>query len=241
MASGTKNPTNRDYQAVNTQEEKEENDEKPTACGKLFLHASITFAISLATGLSWACGRQFTKTALNIDATRFYAPYFLVWFNTCFMSICYPVFIIYNKTFNGISVGESHLEASKVFGQDGLNLSSFLRRTTLFLVLWMAPNYTYSHALGYISASAAFCIVSSNVAIVCVLGWIILKTKFSLLQSIAAIFAVLGVTVISADKEFAGNAFGIALAIFCAFSSALYKVLFKLIIGNASLGRCPCL
>ena len=85
--------------------------------------------------------------------------------------------------------------------------------------------------------SVATSIFSSNTAIVCVLGWILLNESFSLLKFIAVCLAIVGVVVISMDKEFNGSVYGISLVIICAFAAAFYKVLFKWLNGNATLGQ----
>lgn len=61
----------------------------------------------------------------------------------------------------------------------GLCFRAFLVRELPFIVLWIAANYTYSQALGHISASAAASVISSNICVVCVLGWLVLNEPFS--------------------------------------------------------------
>ncbi|KAI1724263.1 solute carrier family 35 member F4 [Ditylenchus destructor] len=196
-----KDPSNYEKVAISDAEPGAVENSKP--CKKVCRQLTISITLSLACGLSWACGRQFTKTALNIDSSRFYAPYSLVWFNTNFMILCFPVFLIYNRIFRGISTRKSWIESASVFGERGL---------------------TYR-------------IASANVAIVCVLEWIMLKKGFEWFPLISVIFAIIGVCLISLDDEYAGNIQGIFLSVFCAFTSALYKVLFKRVNGSATLGQ----
>jgi len=188
---------------------------------------------------SWALSSQFAKSALNINIEKFYAPYSLVWFNTIFMIVCYPIFLLYDLIGNGRTMKESRREAAMIFGDsDGsIRISNFIARVMLFLILWVAPNYSYTQSLGHISASAASVIMSANVVIVCAMGWVVLNEPFSWVKLIAAVFSIAGVAVVSIDKKFAGNLIGIGLVIFSAFTAAIYKVLFKRINGNASLGQ----
>ncbi|KAI1716498.1 eamA-like transporter family domain-containing protein [Ditylenchus destructor] len=230
-----KDPSN--YEKVATSDAEPGPVEKSKPCKKVCRQLIISITLSLACGLAWAIGRQFTKTALNIDSSRFYAPYSLVWFNTNFMILCFPVFLIYNRIFRGIPTRKSWIESASVFGEHGLTYRSFFIRVTPFIFLWICANYSYSQALGYISASAVLCIASANVAIVCVLEWIMLKKGFDWLPLISVILAIIGVCLISLDDEYAGNIQGIFLSVFCAFTSALYKVLFKRVNGSASLGQ----
>lgn len=57
-----------------------------------------------------------------------------------------------------------------------------LLRVFPFLVLWVAANYSYSYALGHISASAASSIMSSNTAMVCILSYFVLHAIPSVLN-----------------------------------------------------------
>lgn len=74
----------------------------------------------MGLSISWACGRQFTKSALN-NPSKFYAPYFLVWLNTSLMITCYPFYLLYNKMANKISLADSYAEAKSIFGKNRLN------------------------------------------------------------------------------------------------------------------------
>lgn len=193
--------------------------------------------VVFSVAVCWACATQFTKSALTIDSSKFYAPYSMVWFNTCFMSICYPVYLLYTLVGTGRDFHTVHADATKIFGPNGLTVTSYLIHVTPFVCLWIAANYSYSQSLGYISASAASSVMSSNTAMVCCLGWLILRDRFSLLKVFAVAFAIGGVVVISMDREFAGSVLGICLVLFSAFTAAVYKVMFKRVNGSANLGQ----
>ncbi|KAI1716500.1 eamA-like transporter family domain-containing protein [Ditylenchus destructor] len=195
----------------------------------------ISCFIVVGVAVSWACSTQFTKSALSLDSRRFYAPYTLVWFNTSFMTLCFPVYLLYNHIRNKTSIRESYRDASTVFGKPMLR--NAILRVTPFLVMWVAPNYSYSQSLGHISASAASSILSSNTVIVCLLSWAILKEPLLISRCVAVILAVAGVVIISLDREFTASAIGIGLALFSALTAAIYKVGFKFVNGNATLGQ----
>uniref|UniRef100_A0A0R3RRS5 EamA domain-containing protein n=1 Tax=Elaeophora elaphi TaxID=1147741 RepID=A0A0R3RRS5_9BILA len=193
--------------------------------------------IMLAVAFSWALSTQFTKSIWIINAKHFYAPYFMVWFNTNFMITCYPVYIIFALLFHRSSLNNLQQEALLVYGQKKKRIRSYFLRTALFLTLWLIANYSYSQSLGHISASATSSIMSSNTAMVVIFAWIILKDQFIPFRLISVAAAILGVTVISLDKEFVGSIFGISLSVLSALSAALYKVLFKKVIGDATIGQ----
>ncbi|VBB31518.1 unnamed protein product [Acanthocheilonema viteae] len=56
-------------------------------------------------------------------------------------------------------------------------------------------------------------------------------------QLISVAAAIIGVILISLDEKFVGSIFGICLSILSALSAALYKVLFKKVIGDATIGQ----
>ncbi|CAG9531637.1 unnamed protein product [Cercopithifilaria johnstoni] len=194
--------------------------------------------IMLAIASSWALSTQFTKSIWVINSQHFYAPYFMVWFNTNFMIACYPVYIIFALLFRRSSLTDIHLEALMVYGRGKDSwIGSYFMRTILFLIFWLIANYSYSQSLGHISASATSTIMSSNTAMVVIFGWFILNDQFIPFRLISVAAAIIGVIIISLDKEFVGNIFGISLSLLSALSAALYKVLFKKVIGDATIGQ----
>uniref|UniRef100_A0A914YGM0 EamA domain-containing protein n=1 Tax=Panagrolaimus superbus TaxID=310955 RepID=A0A914YGM0_9BILA len=197
----------------------------------------IAFFVVIGVAFSWACATQFSKSALDLDPKKFYAPYSLVWFSTCFMIVCYPVYLIYATTCGRQSFHSAHFEAMGIFGKNGFTISSLFLRVTPFLLLWIGANYCYSQGLGHIAASAASSIMSSNVAMVCILSWVLLQEKIDPVKVLAVLFAVAGVIVISLDKEYTGNILGAGLVVASALFAAFYKVLFKKFLGDATLGQ----
>ncbi|KAE9555075.1 hypothetical protein FO519_001736 [Halicephalobus sp. NKZ332] len=203
----------------------------------LLARSLVSLLVVAGVAISWACATQFSKSALDLDPDKFYAPYSMVWFGTCFMIICYPVYLLYIVTSGKESLREAHEEALEVFGARTFNIFGFIVRVIPFLILWIGANYCYSQGLGHISASAASAIMSSNVAMVCVLSWVLLKDKVDPLKVIAVFAAIGGVIVISLDDEYAGNLLGVLLVIASAAFAAFYKVMFKKLIGDANLGQ----
>ncbi|VDM40079.1 unnamed protein product [Toxocara canis] len=207
---------------------------------KTFREILVSSIVMGCVALSWALSTQFSKSALNLDKANFYAPYSLVWFSTNFMITCYPIYMLYVFICKGVNleaIRAAHEEAAKVYGRKGLSLKSYLLRTGLFLFFWTAANYSYSQSLGHISASATASIMSSNAAMVCALGWIILHDKFIPFRLLSIAAAIGGVMTMSLDTEFAGNVIGICLSILSALMAAFYKVFFKKVIGDATLGQ----
>ncbi|CAJ0946962.1 unnamed protein product, partial [Mesorhabditis belari] len=190
--------------------------------------------VILLVAFTWALSTQFSKTALTVDRENFYAPYFMMWFSTCHMIFCYPLFLCYTKIARKQTIGEAHQEALTVFKGRGLTPISLLLYVFPFLCLWVAANYSYARSLGSISASVATSISSCNTAIVYILSIIVLKEGFFPHKLLSVIFAIGGVVVMSFDGEISGEIMGIVLSIISATSAAFYKVFFKRVIGSAS-------
>uniref|UniRef100_A0AC35TN02 EamA domain-containing protein n=1 Tax=Rhabditophanes sp. KR3021 TaxID=114890 RepID=A0AC35TN02_9BILA len=203
----------------------------------------LSFVIILSVAFAWTGAIQFSKTALVIDTKHFYAPFCMSWFSTNFMLLCYPVYMLYiiiSKGLNNETVSKYHEEARQVYGEKFFSYKNYFLKTALFLFLWVGANYSYTQALVHIAASVATSISSANTAMVCILAWFFLKDKFNLYQVTSIGCAIAGVIVISQDKSAMkqdNHTVGIILAIVSACFSATYKVLFKRIIGNATLGQ----
>ncbi|XP_061898091.1 solute carrier family 35 member F4 isoform X4 [Entelurus aequoreus] len=83
--------------------------------------------------------------------------------------------------------------------------------------------------------SALYC---CHKAFVFLLSWIVLKDRFMGVRIVAAIMAITGIVMMAYADGFHGDSFvGVALAVGSASTSALYKVLFKMVLGSANLGE----
>ncbi|KAE9417162.1 hypothetical protein Angca_009695, partial [Angiostrongylus cantonensis] len=166
----------------------------------------------------------------------FYAPYSMMWFNTNFMMLCYPVYLVYELILSR-NLRKAHEASLSVFGEHGVRPWTVLLYVGPFLLFWIGANYTYSASLLYISASMATTISSCNAAMVYMLAILLLGDKFVPIKLFSVGFAIAGVVVISLGGEIRVKWQGVALSVCSAASAALYKVLFKRLLGNASLGQ----
>ncbi|KAK6749013.1 hypothetical protein RB195_001555 [Necator americanus] len=189
-----------------------------------------------AVAFTWAMSTQFSKTALVIDREHFYGPYSMMWFNTNFMMLCYPVFLL-SEVISRRTWRKAHEDASSIFGRRGLHPYTLLVCVSPFLLFWIGANYTYSASLLYISPSVATSISSCNAAMVYLLAILLLGDKFVAMKLLSVAFAIVGVAVISLDGGMRGAWQGILLSVSSAASAALYKVLFKRLMGSANLGQ----
>lgn len=66
----------------------------------------LSITVMLTVALSWALSTQFTKSVWAGNSRDFHAPYFMVWFNTNFMTACYPIYVILALLFQRTSISD---------------------------------------------------------------------------------------------------------------------------------------
>lgn len=72
----------------------------------------------------------------------------------------------------------SKRECSKFFGEDGMTLKLFVKRTAPFSILWTLTNYLYLMALKKLTATDVSALYCCHKAFVFLLSWIVLKDRF---------------------------------------------------------------
>ncbi|CAL2040073.1 unnamed protein product [Caenorhabditis brenneri] len=199
----------------------------------IFINATIIGLVAF----TWCLSTQFSKTALNFDKKNFNAPYFMMWFNTNLMLLCFPVYIFVDKLRSKRSINEIAGETFRTFGKKkGFSIRNLFIYVTPFLVFWVGANYPYVRALLLITPSVATSISACNAAFVYILAIFLLGDTINIFKIFSVVLAIGGVVVISLDNEMRIEWLGIFCAFLSAFMAAVYKVSFKKIIGNASLG-----
>lgn len=69
-------------------------------------------------------------------------------------------------------------ECSRLFGEEGMTLKLFLKRTAPFSILWTLTNYLYLLALRKLTATDVSALYCCHKAFVFLLSWIVLKDRF---------------------------------------------------------------
>ncbi|XP_041043346.1 putative thiamine transporter SLC35F3 [Carcharodon carcharias] len=193
-------------------------------------------AVVLSVCSSWAGTSQLAKTTFR----TFDAPFAITWFATAWNILFFPLY--YTGYAWSSEEKQSPLqrfrECCRLFGDDGLTIKIFFSRLAPFCVLWTLTNYLYLLALKKISATDASALFCCNKAFVFLLSWIVLRDKFMGVRIVAAIFAIAGIVMITyADGFHSHSVIGITLVVASASMSALYKVLFKMLLGSAKYGE----
>ncbi|XP_077990056.1 solute carrier family 35 member F4-like isoform X1 [Glandiceps talaboti] len=197
----------------------------------------IGLLIVIGIAISWVGSTQFTQSTYS---EKFDAPFFVVWFSTIWMSVCYPGYFLPTFAF-GRNRGHAKVifsENESVFGTHGLCCLTFFKYVGPFCVCWAATNYMYVYALGNISAADVTALFSSNTAFIYLLSWVVLNEKFVPLKVLATVLSIAGLVVMAYADGFEGpTAVGVILSIGAAIGAAIYKVFFKRVVGDASLGQ----
>uniref|UniRef100_A0A8B9QNM7 Solute carrier family 35 member F4 n=1 Tax=Anas platyrhynchos TaxID=8839 RepID=A0A8B9QNM7_ANAPL len=206
------------------------------SCTSTFLKLIWRFLIILSVSSSWVGTTQFVK----ITYETFDCPFFMTWFSTNWNIMVFPIY--YSGHLATAQEKQSPIkkirECSRIFGEDGLTLKLFLKRTAPFSILWTLTNYLYLLALKKLTATDVSALFCCNKAFVFLLSWIVLKDRFMGARIVAAIMAITGIVMMAYADGFQGDSIiGVAYAVGSASTSALYKVLFKMFLGSANFGE----
>ncbi|XP_026525858.1 solute carrier family 35 member F4 isoform X2 [Notechis scutatus] len=206
------------------------------SCISTFLKILWGFLIILSVSSSWIGTTQIVK----ITYKNFDYPFFMTWFSTNWNIMFFPVY--YSGHLATAQEKQSPIkkirECSRIFGDDGLTLKLFLKRTAPFSILWTLTNYLYLLALKKLTATDVSALFCCNKAFVFLLSWIVLKDRFMGVRIVAAIMAITGIVMMAYADGFHGDSIvGVAYAVGSASTSALYKVLFKMFLGTANFGE----
>ncbi|XP_070257133.1 solute carrier family 35 member F3 isoform X2 [Myotis yumanensis] len=193
-------------------------------------------AVVLSVCTSWAGATQLAKRTFR----TFDAPFTLTWFATSWNCLFFPLYYVGHscKAPERPSVRQRYRECCRFFGGNGLTLKVFFTKAAPFGVLWTLTNYLYLHAIKKINTTDASVLFCCNKAFVFLLSWIVLRDRFMGVRIVAAILAIAGIVMMTyADGFHSHSVIGIALVVGSASMSALYKVLFKLLLGSAKFGE----
>ncbi|KAJ0066735.1 hypothetical protein NL108_002364, partial [Boleophthalmus pectinirostris] len=185
---------------------------------------------------SWAGFTQISKLAFK----QFDAPFTLTWFATTWNCLFFPLYYIGHmcKSPERQTPRQRFRECSRFFGDDGLTPKVFFTKVAPFGLLWILTNYLYLQALRKINSTDVSVLFCCNKAFVFLLSWIVLRDRFMGVRIVAAILAIAGIVMMTyADGFHSHSVIGITLVVSSASLSALYKVLFKMVLGSAKFGE----
>uniref|UniRef100_H3DJ27 Solute carrier family 35 member F4 n=1 Tax=Tetraodon nigroviridis TaxID=99883 RepID=H3DJ27_TETNG len=190
----------------------------------------------LCVSSSWVGTTQVVKLTFQ----SFSCPFFISWFSSNWNILFFPIYYSGNVviTREKQTPIQKFRECSRLFGEDGMTLKLFVKKTAPFSILWTLTNYLYLLALRKLTATDVSALYCCHKAFVFLLSWIVLKDRFMGVRIVAAIMAITGIVMMAYADGFHGDSFvGVALAVGSASTSALYKVLLKMFLGSANLGE----
>ncbi|XP_026141273.1 solute carrier family 35 member F4 isoform X1 [Carassius auratus] len=206
------------------------------ACANTVLKVLGGLLVVLCVSSSWVGITQ----VVQLTFKSFSCPFFITWFSTNWNIFFFPLYYSGHvaTTKEKRTPIQKFRECSRLFGEDGMSLKVFLKRTAPFSILWTLTNYLYLLALRKLTATDVSALYCCHKAFVFLLSWIVLKDRFMGVRIVAAIMAITGIVMMAYADGFHGDSFmGVALAVGSASTSALYKVLFKMFLGSANLGE----
>lgn len=213
----------------------------PCSCLKSNYKIFTGFGLVILIAVSWTGSTQFSKSTFS---PTFHAPFFVLWFGTCFQVIIYPLFLL-PYLFNRSPIKTFLRSAAALFIDNEDDERTVLHGLVLYIlkyvipfcVLFLLTNYLYLLSLNYLLPGTVTAVFSSCAcSFVYILSVIFLKDKVLLFRIVAIFFAVAGVIFMGYSEGLDGDTSfkGIVLVISAALGSALYQVLFKRIIGDAT-------
>lgn len=134
---------------------------------------------------------------------------------------------------------EIRAEIIREYQDKGFTLGRFMTRCSLFCLLWVGTNYMYILSLRILLATDVMALFATNVSFVYLLSWVILHEQFVGIRIMAVIVCDTGVALLAYMDGITGSPTlsGVVLASSAACGSAVYKVLFKKVIGDATYGQ----
>ncbi|XP_070157737.1 solute carrier family 35 member F3 isoform X1 [Polyergus mexicanus] len=168
------------------------------------------------------------------------APFFTTWFCTNWEVLYFPVYFICRAVRTKcVTPSEIIAESLRGFRDKGFTGGRFLLRCSLFCCLWVITNYLYILSLRILLATDVMALFATNVSCVYLLSWVILHEQFVGVRIVAVILCNTGIALLAYMDGITGSPTlgGVVLATAAAAGSAVYKVLFKKVIGETTFGQ----
>ncbi|XP_072407137.1 solute carrier family 35 member F3 isoform X2 [Chiloscyllium punctatum] len=192
---------------------------------------AVGLALAVCLAGSWAGMTQLAKAALR----DFESPFLVAWHTANWNLLLFPGYCSCHLLTSRERGLQRFSQCSHVLSQDPFSLRRLLKQTAPFSILWTLTNYLYFMGLKKISTTDASALFCCNKAFVFLLSWIVLKDRFMGVRIVAAILSISGIVLIASVDGFRRDSIvGVALVVASASTSALYKVLFKLLLGRVS-------
>ncbi|XP_074033485.1 solute carrier family 35 member F3 isoform X2 [Leptinotarsa decemlineata] len=176
----------------------------------------------------------------TVYTVSYQAPFFTTWFVTNWTMLFFPLYFLCRLSNRRCeSMSDILLESIRDFRDKGFTPVRFMTRCSLFCILWVGTNYMYIMSLRILLATDVMALFATNVSFVYLLSWVILHEQFVGIRIMAVIICDTGVALLAYMDGITGSPTlgGVVLATSAAAGSAVYKVLFRKIVGEATYGQ----
>ncbi|XP_065574711.1 solute carrier family 35 member F3-like isoform X2 [Artemia franciscana] len=173
------------------------------------------------------------------ESPLYTVPFFTSWLVTSWTTLCLPVYLITRLIFGNVKPSQIFTEARESalgFKDKGFSLGSFTLRCVSFCALWTIVNYMYLQALRILDATDVMALFSTNVIFIYVLSWVVLHEQFVGLRIVALILCNTGIALLAYMDGIVKSPTlgGVVLAAASSAGSAVYKVTFRRVFGDAT-------
>ncbi|XP_076171715.1 uncharacterized protein LOC143148848 isoform X3 [Ptiloglossa arizonensis] len=168
------------------------------------------------------------------------APFFTTWFCTNWEILYFPIYFLCQAARIKCNTPlEIIAENLRGFRDKGFTGGCFLIKCSLFCGLWVVTNYMYIYSLRILLATDVMALFATNVSYVYLLSWVILHEQFVGVRIVAVILCNTGIALLAYMDGITGSPTlgGVVLATLSGAGSAVYKVLFKKVIGETTFGQ----
>ncbi|XP_066907120.1 solute carrier family 35 member F3 isoform X3 [Halyomorpha halys] len=181
-----------------------------------------------------------TNSTNSKYSVTYNAPFFTTWFITNWLVLFFPIYFIFQSIISKCKqTSDLFTESIQNFRDKGFSFGRFMLRCGLFCTLWIFTKYVYINSLRILFATDVMALFATNVAFVYLLSWVILHKQFVGVRIVAVILCDTGIALLAYMDGIntSPTLNGVILSTLSAFGSAVYKVLFKRVFGEASFGQ----
>ncbi|XP_075975873.1 solute carrier family 35 member F3 [Anticarsia gemmatalis] len=168
------------------------------------------------------------------------APFFTAWFCTNWLIFFYPLYLIVMLIHNKCkSANDIVFDAFSDFKEKGFTFARFISRCGLFCLLWVVTIYMYTYSLKILLSTDVVALFATNVSCIYLLSWVILHEQFVGVRIVAAILCDTGIALLAYMDGITGSPTlgGVVLAACAAAGFAIFKVLFRKVMGEVNSGQ----
>ncbi|XP_028174897.1 putative thiamine transporter SLC35F3 [Ostrinia furnacalis] len=168
------------------------------------------------------------------------APFFTAWFCTNWLILFYPLYLIVMLIHNKCkSANDIVYDAFTDFRDKGFTFARFISRCGLFCLLWVVTVYMHTYSLKILLSTDVVALFATNVSCIYLLSWVILHEQFVGVRIVAAILCDTGIALLAYMDGITGSSTlgGVVLAACAAAGFAIFKVLFRKVMGEVNAGQ----